>query len=206
MKTMLEKLAFRFVNASFYYKINFLVIAMILLSGSLIGFIMLRTTSELLESQLEKRGVEIANSLASLSVNDILLEDDLSLSDRLNKTKNNNEEVRYILLTDTTGHVIVSTFQHRLPEGLDRIRLPEETTDGDASWIKRFSSNEGMVREILFPIEKGSVGYLRIGLSENTMRSLMAEKIRDIVLAILSICTLAAVGTTWLSQALVCLT
>ena len=203
MKTMLEKLAFRFVNASFYYKINFLVIAMILLSGSLIGFIMLRTTSELLESQLEKRGVEIANSLASLSVNDILLEDDLSLSDRLNKTKNNNEEVRYILLTDTTGHVIVSTFQHRLPEGLDRIRLPEETTDGDASWIKRFSSNEGMVREILFPIEKGSVGYLRIGLSENTMRSLLAEKIRDIVLAILSICTLAAVGTTWLSYLLV---
>lgn len=203
MKTMLEKLAFRFVNASFYYKINFLVIAMILLSGSLIGFIMLRTTSELLESQLEKRGVEIANSLASLSVNDILLEDDLSLSDRLNKTKNNNEEVRYILLTDTTGHVIVSTFQHRLPEGLDRIRLPEETTDGDASWIKRFSSNEGMVRELLFPIEKGSVGYLRIGLSENTMRSLLAEKIRDIVLAILSICTLAAVGTTWLSYLLV---
>ena len=91
MKTMLEKLAFRFVNASFYYKISFLVIAMILLSGSLIGFIMLRTTSELLESQLEMRGVEIANSLASLSVNDILLEDDLSLSDRLNKTKNNNE-------------------------------------------------------------------------------------------------------------------
>lgn len=201
MKTMFKKLAAKLGNMSFYYKINILVSGMILVSGLLIGIIMLRTTSQLLENQLDKRGSEIANSLASLSANDILLEDYFSLSDRLDKTKSNNEEVRYIMITDSTGHILVSTFNKVLPVGIERLRLPED--EAARPWIKSFDSNEGVIREILFPIEKGTIGYIRIGMSENITQSLLAEKVRDIILAVLSICTLAAVCTTWLSYLLV---
>jgi|GEM_PF-194097 len=202
MKMMFKRLAAKLGNMSFYYKINILVIGMILVSGLLIGIIMLRTTSQLLENQLDKRGMEIANSLASLSANDILLEDYFSISDRLDKTKSNNEEVRYILITDSTGHILVSTFNKVLPVGIERVRLPANEATAKP-WIKSFDSNEGVIRETLFPVEKGTIGYIRIGMSENITKSLLAEKVRDIILAVLSICTLAAVCTTWLSYLLV---
>jgi len=203
MKIMFKKMAIKLGNISLYYKINIFVIGMILVSGLVGGGIVLQTTSQLLETQLDKRGIEIANSIASLSGNDVLLEDYFSISDRLSKTKNNNKEVRYILVTDATGHILVSTFHNALPEGLSSIRLPIHESTDSQPWIKFFDSNEGVVREILFPIEDGTIGFIRIGMSENITRNLLEEKMQEIFLTALIVCALAAIGATRLSYLLV---
>lgn len=203
MKRVLKKIVIKLGNISLYYKINILVIGMILVSGLLIGVIMLRTTSQLLENQLDKRGIEIANSLASLSGNDILLEDYFSISDRLNKTKNNNEEVRYILVTDSTGRILVTTFPNGLPEGLGDIWKPVDTKNDLTYEIKQFDSNEGIIREIFFPVENGTIGFIRIGMSENTTQNLLKEKFQEILFTVLLVCALAAIGANRLSYLLV---
>lgn len=203
----INKFSEKINSLSLYYKINVLVIGMIMLSGLVIGISMLQATSHLLEIQLDKRGIDIGNSIASLSSNDILLEDFFAISDRLNKTKNNNAEVRYILITDSSGRIVASTFGNSLPQGLVSVRLPvnEEPVvqDGNELWIKRFSSNEGAIREILFPIEEGNIGFVRIGLSEKIMQGLLAEKVKEILLTVLFVSLLAAIGATRLSYLLV---
>ncbi|MGL5270931.1 MAG: ATP-binding protein [Selenomonadaceae bacterium] len=203
----INKFSEKMNSLSLYYKINVLVIGMIMLSGLVIGISMLQATSHLLEIQLDKRGIDIGNSIASLSSNDILLEDFFAISDRLNKTKNNNAEVRYILITDSSGRILASTFGNSLPQGLVSVRLPvnEEPVvqDGNELWIKRFSSNEGAIREILFPIEEGNIGFVRIGLSEKIMQGLLAEKVKEILLTVLFVSLLAAIGATRLSYLLV---
>ena len=207
MKIQLVKLRERINNFSLYYKINILVIGMIVLSGIVIGIVMLNSTSQLLATQLDKRGIDIGNSIASLSSNDILLEDYFDISDRLNKTKNNNPEVRYILITDSAGRILASTFGNSLPKGLASVRLPTtedlSIQDGNETWIKSLSSNEGQIREILFPIEEGNIGYVRIGLSEKTMQRLLAENIEKIILTVLFVSLLSAIGATRLSYLIV---
>ena len=207
MKIKLVKLRENINKFSLYYKINILVIGMIVLSGIVIAIIMLSSTSQLLVTQLDKRGVDIGNSIAALSSNDILLEDYFDISDRLNKTKNNNPEVRYILITDSAGKILASTFGNNLPKGLASVRLPAaedmSVQDGNESWIKNLPSNEGQIREILFPIEEGNIGYVRIGLSEKIMQRLLAENIKKIVLTVLFVSLLAAIGATCLSYLIV---
>ena len=207
MKIQLVKLREKINNFSLYYKINILVIGMIVLSGIVIGIIMLNSTSQLLATQLDKRGIDIGNSIAALSSNDILLEDYFDISDRLNKTKNNNPEVRYILITDSAGRILASTFGNNLPKGLASVRLPAtedlSVQDGNESWIKSLHSNEGQIREILFPIEEGNIGYVRIGLSEKIMQGLLAENIEKIILTVLFVSLLAAIGATRLSYLIV---
>jgi signal transduction histidine kinase len=200
MQTVFKKLRRKITHLSLYYKINILVVGMILACGLLIGGIMLQTTAQLFENQLDKRGIEIANSIASLSSNDILLDDHFSISERLNKTKSNNEEVRYILVTDSTGHILANTFTNSLPKGLPPIRLPANPA---APLVSGFNSNEGFIREVLFPIENGSIGFVRIGMSENISQLLLKEKLTEIIFTILIVCVLAALGATRLSYMLV---
>ncbi|WP_019553626.1 sensor histidine kinase [Propionispira raffinosivorans] len=207
MKIKSAKFREKINSFSLYYKINILVIGMIVLSGIVISIIMLNATSHLLGTQLDKRGIDIGNSIAALSSNDILIENYFDISDRLNKTKNNNAEVRYILITDSSGRILASTLGNSLPKGLANVRLPvaEELSVqyGNELWIKNLHSNEGEIREILFPIEEGNIGFVRIGLSEKIMQGLLAENIKEIILTVLFVSFLAAIGATRLSYLIV---
>lgn len=55
---------------SIYYKINAIIIGILLLFSIIIGVIMIGTTERLLNYQMEKRGAEVATYIASLSNND----------------------------------------------------------------------------------------------------------------------------------------
>ena len=70
----------RLQRLSLYYKVNGLIIGMLFLSSLIIGFIMLQSTSRLLNNQMEKRGIEIASYVASLSSNDILIDLDNAIT------------------------------------------------------------------------------------------------------------------------------
>ncbi len=198
----------RLQRLSLYYKVNGLIIGMLFLSSLIIGFIMLQSTSRLLNSQMEKRGIEIASYVASLSSNDVLIEDHFSIFERLNKTRSNNEEVRYILVTDSAGRILAHTFSGPLPQGLPQVLLPrtpglDSAPTADAATVTRYRSNEGPIREITVPIENGDVGFVRIGMSENTLQILLGQKFNEIILTTLLICFLAGIGATHMACVLV---
>lgn len=207
----MNKLWQRLQRLSLYYKVNGLIIGMLLLCSLIIGFIMIQSTSRLLDSQMERRGTEIASYIAALSSNDILIEDHFSISDRLNKTKTNNEEVRYILVTDSAGRILAHTFNGPLPQGLPPVLLPpppplDTTLYADippSHQISRFSSNEGPIREISVPIEGGDIGFVRVGMSEKTTQILLGQKFNEIILTTLLICFLAGIGATHMAFVLV---
>ena len=67
----------------------------------------------------------------------------------------------------------------------------------------RLQSSEGEIREILFPIEEGNIGFVRIGLSEKIMQGLLAQNIKEIILTVLFVSLLAAIGATRLSYLIV---
>lgn len=210
------KLLRRFQELSLYYKINILIIGLLLLSSCIIGAIMLKSTSHLLDSQMEKRGTEIASYVAALGSNDILLDDRFALFDLINKTKSNNEDVRYILISDSAGRILAHTFPGLLPQGLPELLLPpqpllDEPVPGQPQQssqssnnyhITHFSSNEGPIREIMYPIESG-IGYVRIGMSEKTTQMLLSQKLDEIILTTLLICFLAASGATYMTSRII---
>ncbi|MDF2570995.1 MAG: integral rane sensor signal transduction histidine kinase, partial [Sporomusa sp.] len=103
---------------SIYYKINGIILVMLLLISLVMGFIMTKTATRLIEDQMEKRGAELASYLGVLSSNDILLDDHYALFDRVNKTKQNTDDVRYIIINDSAGRVLAHTFDSGLPKGL----------------------------------------------------------------------------------------
>ncbi len=202
----------RLRQLSIYYKINGIIIGMLLLLSLIIGIIMMKTTSRLLDQQIEQRGVEVGTYIAALSSNDILLDDHYALFDRINKTKNNREDVRYILITDSMGGIIANTFAGNLPKGLplapliknaEPLSMDSAALINDEYHVIKMNSNEGHIREIVVPIENGAIGFVRVGMSESSTQELLKKKLEEFFLTTFLVCLLAVFGASHLAYVII---
>ena len=197
---------------SIYYKINGIIIGMLLLLSFMIGIIMIRTTTQLLDQQIEQRGAEVGTYISVLSSNDILLDDQYTLFDRINKTKNNTMDVRYILITDSAGRILANTFAGNLPKGLPVTPLPPSHTLSssyhdadiiDGYQVIKFATNEGPLREIIVPIENGAIGFVRVGMLETSTQHLLKKKLDEFFITTFLVCLLAVIGATYLAYVII---
>ncbi|MEG6586184.1 HAMP domain-containing sensor histidine kinase [Dendrosporobacter sp. 1207_IL3150] len=190
---------------SIYSKINLIIVGTLLFLSLVMALLMQGATRELLERQIEQRGYEVASYIAALSVNDILLDNEYSIFERINKAKDNNKDVRYILISSYTGKIIVHTFAGGLPEGLP-LNLKLELDDYDSQQpykLTKFSSNEGPVYEILVPIENGNVGFVRVGMSDKSTSALLDAKMAEFSLTAVIVCLIAVVLASWLASVII---
>lgn len=179
-------------NYSLYVKLNLLIAGAIFLCGLLIGGSMLYTLYRTLENSLDHSGREIAASLGAVIGSDILVDDRFAISDRLRRAQEENDQVRYIIAVAPTGEILATTFTDGLPAGLP---VHRENSDDTAQTLT-FASNEGFIREILYPINEGTMGSLRIGMTEKQMMYLMQVRSGEIAVIILLVCLAAAVVAT----------
>ncbi|HWR43062.1 ATP-binding protein [Sporomusa sp.] len=196
---------------SIYYKINGIILAMLLLISLVMGIIMTKTATHLIEDQMEKRGAELASYIGVLSSNDILLDDHYALFDRVNKTKQNTDDVRYIIITNSAGHVLAHTFDNSLPKGLPvtvtmqppSLSASNTNLANSTYQVTKYNSNEGLIREIVMPIENGAIGYVRVGMSEKGTEQMMNKRMKDFIVLIFLVGVLAAAGATYLAYVII---
>ena len=85
-------------NQGLYVKFNILIVGTIFFCGMIIGGMLLKTTSDSMVDSLISSGQEVASALAVTVGNDILLDDRFSMQERLARTKETNDQVRYIIV------------------------------------------------------------------------------------------------------------
>ena len=180
-------------SRSLYLKFNLLIVGMIFLCGLLIGGLMLHTITRSLQNELDTSGQKIAASLGVAIANDVLLDDRFAVSERLMKTMATSAQVRYIIATAPDGRIMATTFDNGLPAGLPVQREVREDAVPD---IISFDSNEGGIREILYPIDEGVIGSLRVGMTEHRMNRLIRERCLEMGVMVFLICFVASLLAT----------
>jgi signal transduction histidine kinase len=193
-----------FRHLSIFYKFNAIIVGMLLIN-IVVGFLATQTALELVEAQLEKRGAELAAYVGVLSSNDILLDDRYALYDRINKTRKNTDDVRYIIISDSAGGILAHTFHDGFPQGLQvyvpgtRYGASDTSVKSENSFyqVTKYESNEGRIREIIAPIENGAIGYVRVGLSEKATEQMMDKRMKEVALIIFLVCMIGAGGATY---------
>lgn len=185
-----------FDGLSIYKKMISVLISTLILLGLLLGILMWNSIETSMSQQFEKRGVEITMRLASLSTEHILFNDPYALYEVANEVKNSSEDIRYVLITDHKGRLLAHTFQDGIPKGILTVNPA-----GDAAeyHIEKIDTNEGMMLDILAPIEHGKVGYARVGISVKYINSLIGNKLRDMIAITLLVCVVAALLTAKLT-------
>lgn len=144
-------------------------IAALVLALGLAGTLHARLTlSGISQDQLERRGHAIASDLASHAANLIVANDIYGVYERLNSLLLSNEDVRYIVVFGPDGEVLASTFEAGIPSGL----LTANSVSGAERYrVQRLDTNEGPVLDVAVPILQGRAGVVRVGVSEQSIRS-----------------------------------
>lgn len=171
---------------SIYYRILAMALFIIALLSFATGLIVWNSLDDIVSQQLQKRGADIAIHVALSGGNYVLMEDLYNLYELADQTAASSEDVRYILIIDSNRRLLAHTFHGGIPKGLldDMLDFTEEK-------ISIFNSNEGVIHDIVVPIENGAVGYVRVGMTEEYTRNSINQHIRDVLFTVLVICALA---------------
>lgn len=176
-------------NKGIYFKFNVLIVGTIFFCGLIMGGMLLSSISRYMEDGLIASGQELASSLSVTVGNDILFDDRFALWERLSKTMETNDQVRYIIVTYPNGELMLSTFGSSLPEGLTAVREYDGSKGIDSIL---YASSEGRIREIMAPIDDGMMGYIRVGMSEKKMNYILQERSMETGVAVLFLCVFSA--------------
>ena len=180
-----------------FHKLAATNISLALLLGVLLSYVALASLHELNSRQQEKRGLEIAGHVASLVASPILVNDRYTLGEILHDFKNETEDLRYLLVFDHSGQLLAHTFPSRLPAGLRSANpIPLRTE----ARIIELSTNEGVIRDILSPVENGAIGYIRVGLSEEFSKALIGKTTASLLAITVFFCSMAALLAILLSR------
>lgn len=179
-------------------KINRIVIGILVVVFAMMGFLIFDMMNQLTKEETAIRGYEIGNYIGVLSSEEILQDNQYLVFTRIKKTCDMNRDVRYIIVTDYRGHVFTSTINRQFPEGLPKaINVPAEKE----SLTTYYNSNEGIITEIIVPIEGGKVGAVRVGMKSDTMDLLMLHMMVNFILFIALLLILAGFfGNTLTAQ------
>ncbi|WP_179393660.1 HAMP domain-containing sensor histidine kinase [Carboxydothermus ferrireducens] len=147
----------------------------------LVGVVSLQVNTAVkkeLREQLKIQGLSYAESLAKLAPDYIFTENYYGLYELLSSTRLQNQAIAYIMILDTEGNVIISTFSEGIPEGLlDLNRIKP----GQRYSIRTFNSSEGLIEDIAVPILNLRAGYVRVGLTEQTINVFISGINRTII-------------------------
>ncbi len=161
----------------------------VVLFGSVNAWVFRSVMLRSLRASLTAQGQALVELVADQSESLLLHRDRLGLDRMLDSYRSRYAEAFYIVVYDGNGGIAASTFRDGVPAFLDSPR--------PAGPPFRFKSRETYFQDFQAPILHGSLGMVRLGLSENAIRSRAAfgeSAIQGMVLLFL----LAGVGGSFL--------
>ena len=204
-ETTLARLIRRVFSVPLYVKILGIGLTLTVIFGGVM-FFQLRGSQFRIHYQIHLETVYYAaHSLVSRIERLGTLEDAAAVDDEIGEVLDTFHNVRYAVVQDVGGHVVAYYFgfpkelPHELPAGQDICMschaAPdyEEFLPGDfdvplapsllesATTFRRFIRTQGMILEAALPIDKGSLGTVRVGLDDSVIDREMAALTKALV-------------------------
>lgn len=164
-------------------KLLAIILSIILICGFTIIFFVKNTMSEAIMNEFKTKGTTITRNIAVQSEDLILTENILQLHRLITTTKNSEPEVEYIFITSPDNKVIVHTFEGGFPVDL----LNANRLFNSSSNIVSLKSEHGIIRDFAYPVMKGEIATVRLGMSEDHIIKIIDNTIFETIKIILMI-------------------
>jgi signal transduction histidine kinase len=148
-------------------KILGIVLALTTVLGLVVTWQVRTVMTGVLMNELDNRGYSVVSDLAARTSDPILFNDTYGVFELLDDTVRNHPDATYAFVLDARGAVIAHTFGD---EGFPVALLEAGSTEGAAATGSlRLETESGLVHDFQAPILDGTVGVVRLGLSEERL-------------------------------------
>lgn len=173
-----------FTNLRIIHKLCLLLLVALILLGTSLGFILWNSLGGVMRENIDSKGINLASQIALLSSEPIQMADLYALHELVHLTMVSDKEIRYVLIVDKEGRLMAHTFSQGIPKKLLSAQsIPEQKTDDPH--IAILETDEGVIHDILVPIEQGALGYIRVGMNEKTIDKVLYTKVYQLMLTTL---------------------
>ena len=176
-----------------------IVIGIALLLGAWISFQTYDTMQTNLREQLVKQGIYTGQYISARSIDLIFTNDTFTLHQLITEIVQNNKDVRYVFIIDSQGHVIVNSFGEYLPNRL----MNANEIPGNAQYtIQTLDTEEGLIYDIAVSVFGGTVGTVRLGMSEAEIKKILGNTMQRMLLTTLLVIILGILAAFFLTSLL----
>jgi len=177
-------------RSSVFTRVLVAVLVLFAASAALSAAVAAWNMSRALEAQYRSKGAAIAETIASASVDDLLLEDaDLASLQAMVDQYAETEGVAYILVCDRDGEALAHTFVPEVPAELRHSpRDPARTTAGPL----RIGQSDYL--DVAAPILNGEIGHVHVGMDQSTIDAAFWRSVRRQALAAAALGVLGIAG------------
>ncbi len=152
-------------------KILGMVAGVVLVLGATITLQVRARLERELRADLETRGIAIARSLTTRSTDLLLTNNAFALHQLIRDTLENNPDVRYAFILDSSGGTAAHSFNQNVPPDLLTVNL----NPAPPYQMQTLQSEEGLITDIAVPILGGKAGAARLGLSHQRLETTIAH-------------------------------
>jgi len=155
-----------------YLKIFSIGVILALLFGGVMFFQTRTSMSAALYQNLELRVFSETRSHALSLEQPVITDDVVAIQRILTDTLEGHPEIKYMIVRDVQGRIIAHTFNKAVPE--DLIAPPAPNT-GSGDTMRVLEDVESKIFEVTNPILSGRGGVLQLGMSDESVRSELAD-------------------------------
>ena len=166
-------------SQSFFLKIIIGLVVVLVLLG-IANLVQTRAMMySLFSEQQEKQGLSVAQTLAGLAGNLIVVNNYYELHELIKHTPANYSDVRYSFVVSAGGEVLAHSFVDGFPRELLTANTPSAP---EPYHVAVLSTEEGIIRDIAVPLFEGRVGVLHIGMSDASLQAVLQETTKQLLL------------------------
>ncbi len=182
------------VRIPLFWKFTIGMVVVVVLFGSINVALVHRIIFSSLEDELREKGVFMSQIISQRAINYILFDEMVALNVLLDEVKAADESIEYILVCDPDCQIKAHTFDGLVPEGLDKVH-ERQFKDNVISAHVQFKGSDKLIRDISIPLLEGSIGFLRVGLTEDNIARTLDKATQTLLGMILILVVISLAGT-----------
>jgi signal transduction histidine kinase len=177
-RSVLTRLTWRVLSIPIFPKIIGIGVLVAVLFGGVTLFQTRAGTSHILYQLLEKKIIATTNTLADMIALPAASGDAVLLSSNLDQARKIYPEISYVIVHDSDGQVVASTFKEEIPSHLlKEISPPCPPECG----VQSFEGEEGNLYEARSPILDGKAGTVQVGFVDKMVSEELGGFTRTII-------------------------
>ena len=177
-----------------FWKFSIAIIIIVSIFGSINAYLIWKDLQTGLEKESEKRTVFIARKLAEEITNPILYEDYIAIQQTIDETMILDSSLEYIFLVDKSGVILLSSNNEIISKELKDANNYSGNKKENILLIEPTNNQDHIIRDIAVPVLNGSLGTLRVGMSEETIKSDVFKSVRHFWIMVFSFLIMGIIG------------
>ena len=190
----------RRIHLPLFWKFTIAIVIIVALFGSINLYILNQSISRSLGAESEKRGIFIAQQLASLSVNPLLYEDYIAIQSWIEDIVKIDSSIAYVFVWDKQNNIIIHNFTDTVPGSILHANHLNGTQTESIRLLEVVDRPDWIIRDIAVPVLSPEIGVVRVGIRENSLMENVNTTMRQLLMMVFIFLVFGILGALFFSH------